>query len=159
MATPIICTLPGLKTGLRMCFSRTWKTRVNADTCKFPYDARQRPVLPMVLHGPAASLETVALVDSGADVNVLPWRFGSLLGLVWQPEKATIKVSGVPNRAAAMPFLLSLSFGLFSDVIQAFAWCQSDTILLVLGQTNFFMEFDICFFRTRLEFQVVRRLA
>lgn len=132
---------------------------MNPDPCKFPYDAKQRPVLPIVLHGPTASFKTVALVDSGADVNVLPWHFGSMLGLVWQPEKATIQVAGVPNQAVATPVLLSLSFGSFSDVTQAFAWCQSDTIPLVLGQTNFFMEFDICFFRTRLEFQVVRRLA
>jgi len=27
----------------------------------------------------------------------------------------------------------------------------------VLGQTNFFMEFDICFFNSRKEFQVVRK--
>jgi hypothetical protein len=37
----------------------------------------------------------------------------------------------------------------FSPVALVFAWAQSDRVPLVLGQTNFFMEFDVCFFRAR----------
>ena len=124
---------------------------------RFPYDARQRPTLPITLRGNAAPQETAALVDSGADVNVLPWSLGLSLGLVWNANRATIRVTGVPEGAAAMPVLLTADFGEFASVTHAFAWCRSDAVPLVLGQTNFFMEFDICFFKSRSEFQVVRR--
>ena len=124
---------------------------------RFPYDAKLRPTLPVSLRGPTATREVMALVDSGADVNVLPWSLGVQLGLAWNPNKATIRVAGFADRAFAMPVLLSMEFADFAEITQAFAWCQSDDMPLVLGQTNFFMEFDLCFFRSKLEFQAVRR--
>jgi hypothetical protein len=124
---------------------------------RFPYDSRQRPLLPVTLVSSLEATEAVALVDSGAEVNVLPWSLGVKLGLVWNPNKATLRVTAGSGRAAAMPVLLTMSFGKSSSVTQAFAWCQSDNLPLVLGQTNFFLEFDVCFFRSQLEFSVVRR--
>jgi hypothetical protein len=121
---------------------------------RFPYDPRQRPILPLTLRANARQIEAPALVDSGADVNVLPWSVGTSLGFVWQPNKATIRVAGI-NQGAAMPILLSADLGDLHGARLAFAWCQSDSVPLVLGQTNFFMEFDICFFGSRREFQVV----
>jgi hypothetical protein len=114
-------------------------------------------MLPVTLASPLEATDAVALVDSGAEVNVLPWSLGVKLGLVWNPNKATLRVTAGSGRAAAMPVLLTMSFGNSSGVTQAFAWCQSDNLPLVLGQTNFFMEFDVCFFRSKLEFSVVRR--
>jgi hypothetical protein len=127
-------------------------------TMRFPYDPRQRPVLPLTLCANGRQHEATALVDSGADVNVLPWSIGDGLGFVWEPNKATIRVAGIAN-GAAMPVLLSADFGDVQGATLAFAWCQTDSVPLVLGQTNFFMEFDICFFKSRNEFQVVRKAA
>ena len=121
---------------------------------RFPYDPRQRPMLPLTLRANERQHMAAALVDSGADVNVLPWSIGASLGLVWQPNKATIRVAGIAQ-GAAMPVLLSVDFGDVQGTTMAFAWCQTDSVPLVLGQTNFFMEFDICFFRSRGEFQIV----
>jgi len=123
---------------------------------RFPYDPRQRPILPLTLRANGRQIEAPALVDSGADVNVLPWSVGTSLGLVWQPNKATIRVSGI-TQGAAMPILVSADFGDLNAARLAFAWCQSDSVPLVLGQTNFFMEFGICFFASRREFQVVAK--
>jgi len=44
--------------------------------------------------------------------------------------------------------------GDFPPVRLAFAWSRSDNVPLILGQMNFFMEFDICFYRSQLEFEV-----
>jgi hypothetical protein len=33
-------------------------------------------------------------------------------------------------------------------------WLQRDDVPLILGQANFFMEFDVCFFSTRGVFQL-----
>lgn len=124
----------------------------------FPYDPRQRPMLPLTLRANGLQHMATALVDSGADVNVLPWSVGASLGFVWEPNKATIRVAGI-SQGAATPVLLSADFGDVQGATLAFAWCQTDSVPLVLGQTNFFMEFDICFFRSRGEFQIVRKAA
>ncbi|HBJ87107.1 MAG TPA: hypothetical protein DDZ88_25255 [Verrucomicrobiales bacterium] len=121
----------------------------------FRYDAKQRPMLPVSLCKQESSVNVEALVDSGADVNVLPWSIGIELGLVWNPNKATLRLAGVSAGAAAMPVLVEATIGSLRPVTLAFAWCESDAVPLVLGQTNFFMEFDICFFRSRLELSVV----
>ena len=125
---------------------------------RFPYDPRQRPMLPLTLPANGQQHMATALVDSGADVNVLPWSIGAKLGLMWEHNKATIRVAGI-TQGAAMPVLLSADFGDVQGATLAFAWCQTDAVPLVLGQTNFFMEFDICFFKSRNEFQVVRKAA
>lgn len=36
----------------------------------------------------------------------------------------------------------------------AFAWARAKNMPVILGQTNFFMEFDVCFYRSKLEFEV-----
>lgn len=81
---------------------------------------------------------------------------GASLGFVWEPHKARIRVAGI-GQADAIPILMSADFGDIQGATLAFAWCQTDAVPLVLGQTNFFMEFDICFFRSRSEFQIVRK--
>ncbi|QEH31948.1 hypothetical protein OJF2_04150 [Aquisphaera giovannonii] len=40
-----------------------------------------------------------------------------------------------------------------------FAWTRSDTVPVLLGQVNFFMEFDVCFFRSRSEFELRPRIT
>ena len=125
---------------------------------RFPYDPRKRPMLSLTLRANGQEQTTTALGDSGADVNVLPWSIGASLGFVWEPNKATIRVAGIAQ-GAALPVLLSADFGDVQGAKLAFSWCQTDAVPLVLGQTNFFMEFDICFFRSRSEFQIVPKTA
>ncbi len=96
----------------------------------------------------------VGLVDSGATVNVLPFRFGIQLDAVWDDRKATVRLAGNLGNVAAQPFFSMAEIGNFPPVRLAFAWSQSDDVPLILGQMNFFMEFDICFYRSQLEFEV-----
>jgi hypothetical protein len=35
-----------------------------------------------------------------------------------------------------------------------FAWTKAVQVPLILGQVNFFMEFDVCFYRSQLYFAV-----
>jgi hypothetical protein len=50
--------------------------------------------------------------------------------------------------------VLSVVAGSFPPVRLAFAWARSDAVPVILGQVNFFMEFDVCFFRSRGLFDV-----
>jgi hypothetical protein len=42
----------------------------------------------------------------------------------------------------------------FPPVELAFAWTQATDVPMILGQVNFFMEFDVCFFRSQAAFEV-----
>ena len=42
----------------------------------------------------------------------------------------------------------------FPTVNLAFAWTQADNLSLILGQVNFFLEFDVCFYRSQLLFEI-----
>ena len=112
------------------------------------------PRIPLILHHNNQGLEVVGLVDSGATVNVLPYQIGIQLGLVWDDSKAIIRLAGNIGNQLAMPVFLMAEIGKFTPVRLVFAWAKSDSISLILGQTNFFLKFDVHFYRSRLEFDI-----
>jgi hypothetical protein len=112
------------------------------------------PRLPLTLSYGQRQIAEVGLVDSGATVNVLPYSLGVRLGAIWDDHKATIRLAGNLGNFPAMPLVVAAEVGDFAAVKLAFAWTQAGNVSLILGQMNFFMEFDVCFFRSRLEFEV-----
>ena len=99
-------------------------------------------------------VEVVGLVDSGATVNVLPYEAGLQLGEIWDDQKANIRLSGNLGNLPAIPLSAIAKIGDFQPVRLVFAWVKSD-VPLILGQTNFFMEFDVCFYRSKSEFEIM----
>lgn len=116
------------------------------------FDSLRR--LPLLLCSADQSVEVVGLVDSGATVNVLPYEIGVRLGGVWDDRTAKMRLAGTLGDRSAMPLFVLAHISDFAPVRLAFAWVKSDNVPLILGQTNFFMEFDICFYRSNLEFDV-----
>ena len=112
------------------------------------------PRLPLVLRSSSQSVEVVGLVDSAATINVLPYEVGIRLGATWDDGKANIRLGGTLSSMNAMPLFVTAQVGEFAPVRLAFAWVKSNNVPLILGQTNFFMEFDVCFYRSKLEFEV-----
>jgi hypothetical protein len=51
--------------------------------------------------------------------------------------------------------LVNATVGNFPTVRLAFAWTRAENTPIILGQVNFFAEFDVCFFKSRHEFQVM----
>jgi len=114
-------------------------------------------MLTVHLANAATSVTADALVDSGSDTNVLPWDLGVRLGCDWSRAIPLPPISGVLASTPTRGVLLSVTVGAFPPVSQAFAWVQSNAVRLILGQTNFFLEFDVCFYATRGEFTVAPR--
>ena len=54
-----------------------------------------------------------------------------------------------------MPLFATAEISGLPTVKLAFAWIKENDVPLILGQTNFFLEFDVCFYRSKLEFDVV----
>ncbi|MEN0048648.1 MAG: hypothetical protein AAF806_16420 [Bacteroidota bacterium] len=112
------------------------------------------PRVPLTLQLNNNEIEIVGLVDSGATINVMPFGVGTNLGAVWNEQKAIIPLAGNLEKSMAQPILIDAKLGDYPPVQLAFAWVKHDKVPLILGQTNFFAEFDICFFRSKLEFEV-----
>ncbi len=128
---------------------------------QFPYvprdpslgNASLAPMLPLTLIG-SQQVATSGLVDSGAAINVLPYALGVQLGFDWAQETRTVELSGNLASVEARIVVLSAVVGSFPPVRLAFAWAQTDAVSVILGQVNFFLEFDVCFFRSRGLFEV-----
>ena len=112
------------------------------------------PRLPLTLRYGQQQISAIGLVDSGATVNVLPYGPGVQLGAVWDNHQATIRLAGNLGNFVAMPLVVTAEVDEFPPVRLAFAWIQTENAPLILGQMNFFMEFEVCFFRSKLEFEV-----
>ncbi|MGB3491342.1 MAG: hypothetical protein WBA57_01345 [Elainellaceae cyanobacterium] len=110
--------------------------------------------MPLILRRERHTVEAVGLVDSGATVNVMPYELGLQLGATWNDNRAIIQLAGNLGNQAATPFFAMVQFGDIAPVQLAFAWTQSPSAPLILGQTNFFMEFDVCFYRSKMEFEI-----
>ena len=115
------------------------------------------PLLPIALTLGEHSAEVAGLLDTGAAVNVIPFRVGLSLGLDWDAQNIPLRLTGNLAQLDARAVLLSAKVGDFTPVYLAFAWTRAENVPMILGQTNFFMEFDVCFFRSRLLFEVKRK--
>jgi hypothetical protein len=112
------------------------------------------PRMPLSLSRSDQRIEAIGLLDSGATVNVLPYELGLQLEGVWDDRKAIIQLAGNLGNQSAIPFSATAYIGEFPPTDLVFAWVRSPNVPLILGQTNFFLEFNVCFYRSKLEFEV-----
>jgi hypothetical protein len=128
---------------------------------QFPYVPRDptlgtaslAPMLPLTLSS-RQSISTFGLVDSGAAINVLPYTLGVQLGFDWDLQMKEVELSGNLASVEARVVVVAAVIGTFAPVRLAFAWAKTDSVAVILGQVNFFLEFDVCFFRSRSLFEV-----
>ena len=132
------------------------------EAVRFPYveidgslgAASSLPQLPLSLTHEGRSLATSGLPDTGATVNVLPYQTGIQLGAVWERLTTPVRLSGNLASLEARALIVTATIAQFSPVRLAFAWTQATDVPLLLGQVNFFLEFDVCFYRSQSFFEV-----
>ncbi|MEG4487060.1 MULTISPECIES: hypothetical protein [unclassified Microcoleus] len=112
------------------------------------------PCVPITLSYRDCISETLGLLDTGSSLNVLPYHVGLALGAVWEEQTLSIPLAGnlAPVEARGLAVVGQISD--FPPVRLAFAWAKSNEPPIILGQLNFFMEFDVCFYRSQLAFEV-----
>jgi hypothetical protein len=114
-----------------------------------------RPMLPLTLvYKNQSSPLLYGLLDSGADVNVLPYSVGIQLGAIWDEQTTELQLSGNLAKYPTRGILVDIAISALKPVTLAFAWSQSDHVPLLLGQVNFFMVFDVCFLRSQGVFEI-----
>jgi Aspartyl protease len=122
-------------------------------------EASFRPYLSFTLLHQKISVPASALLDTGASVNVLPYSIGVELGYDWERQTTALSLTGNLAQYEARVVLAQAVVGQFEPVQLVFAWTQATNVPLILGQVNFFMEFDVCFYRSQLEFAVSPKSA
>jgi hypothetical protein len=115
------------------------------------------PYLPLTLTSEDRSVEVMALLDTGASVNVLPYAMGLQLGAVWENQTVSIPLSGNLAHSEARGLVISGTVAPFLPVLLAFAWTKSSDAPVILGHMNFFAEFNMCVYRHELAFEVCPR--
>ncbi len=135
-----------------------------ANALRFPFVAVEQslgnsslqPLLPLTLSIGPNSLEVSALLDTGSSVNVLPYQAGISLGAKWEKQDVEIQLTGNLACIEARALLLEATVSDIPPVRMAFAWTKTDEVPVLLGQVNFFLEFEVCFFRSQRFFEVRR---
>ena len=117
------------------------------------------PYVPLVLELGQNRVSVSGLVDSGATLNVLPYEVGVELGAVWEQQTVPVQLTGNLAPSEARAIIITATVGQFAPVRLAFAWTRNNEVPIILGQVNFFMEFDVCFFRSRSAFEIRPREA
>ncbi len=126
-------------------------------TIEFPFaDDEALPTIPITLSYANFSVSANALLDSGSTVNLLPYNIGLQLGAIWEEQTVRLPLAGNLASVEARGLFVHIQIGNLEPVRLAFAWAQADRVPLILGQTNFFREFDVCFRRSRRMIEIIR---
>lgn len=105
------------------------------------------------------SLSVSGLLDTGSSVNVLPYEIGLRLGAVWERQRLSVPLGGNLARFEARALVLTANVERFLPVKLAFAWTEDRNAPLILGHMNFFLAFDVCFYRSELAFEICPKKA
>lgn len=126
-------------------------------TIEFPFsDDEALPTIPIILSHASLSVTAKALLDTGSTVNLLPYDIGLQLGAIWEKQTVRLPLAGNLATVEARGLFVQVQIGNLEPVRLAFAWAQASQVPLILGQTNFFREFDVCFQRSRRTIEITR---
>ena len=118
------------------------------------------PRLPLEISYGVQTVRIPGVVDSGASINVLPYRVGSALGADWDELEDLGPLVGSLSSSTSRALTVSAKIlGLTgeSGVQLLFAWADTNSLPVLLGQIDFFIEFNICIYRSQNYFEVWRR--
>lgn len=114
------------------------------------------PLVSIQLSHNATTITVPAVVDSGAALNILPYDTGLSLNLDWDKQTYPLNMGGILTGTQAYAVLLQAEIEPFSPLKLAFAWINkpSTEVRVLLGQVNFFQEFDVHFYGHQKAFEI-----
>ena len=133
---------------------------------RFPYTSVERnpdalmPRLSLTLRLRERSVEVTGLVDSGSPVNVIPYSVGVALGAVWEHQQVEVPLAGSLGNIEGRALIVQAMHPQLTPehpVELIFAWTRDENVPILFGQTNFLMEFRVCFDASLAVFEVFPR--
>jgi len=115
------------------------------------------PRLPLILSYQGRLIEALGLLDTGSAINLLPYQAGLALGAVWEDQPLAPPLMGVLGRMETRRLLVDATHPQLTgsqSVELVFAWSRSEDAPVLFGQMNFFLEFNVCFYRAEGAFDI-----
>ena len=105
------------------------------------------------------SVSASALIDSGSALNILPLDVGLELGFIWEKQTVPLDLAGALRGSQAYAVLVHVELAPFPSLDLGFAWVNRPAadIRILLGQVNFFQEFNVCFYGHHQVFDITPR--
>ena len=94
--------------------------------------------------------EQVKIVDG----RLGAYGVGAALGAQWARQTIPVSLTGNLAKLEARALIVAAKVAGFPSVRLAFAWTRAAGVPLILGQANFFKEFDVFFSRSLSFFEV-----
>lgn len=119
---------------------------------EFPFEKRHsrilgsiwKPVLPVTLAGPKGKVNLFMLLDSGADLSLIPYSVGEMIGLELDIHRRR-EVQGVGQGSVSYILSqISVQIGTF-DVPIRVGWALIEEVPLILGRLDLFRHLAIEF--------------
>jgi hypothetical protein len=104
-----------------------------------------RPIADIVLEANENRIEAALYIDSGADVTMIPFRFGKALGFIQESGDEILEIKGVSG--AGVPYLLKTATLILNGkrLPIRLAWALIEEVPLLLGRLDIFRNFKITF--------------
>lgn len=104
-----------------------------------------RPVATIYVEHKRIVIELPLYIDSGADISMIPYRFGKALRLQQTSRDRIRRIRGIAGQS--VPYLvkrLTFNFGR-SKISVRVAWSMTEEVPLLLGRMDVFQKFRITF--------------
>ena len=104
-----------------------------------------RPVAEIILEKDNSAVEIPMYVDSGADVSMIPFRFGRALGFKQEREDTIQEIKGVSG--AGVPYILKeVTLVLNGKRLKVkMAWALVEEVPMLMGRMDIFDKFRVVF--------------
>ena len=103
-----------------------------------------KPIIPVTIIGPKRSLNVFMLLDSGADLSLIPYSLGETVGIELDIENRS-EVHGIGE--GSVPYILSqlkLKIGKV-EISARVEWALIEEVPFILGRLDIFQKFSIEF--------------
>lgn len=104
-----------------------------------------RPIANVILEANRIKVEASMYIDSGADITMIPFRFGKSLGFRQKPSDKILEIKGVSG--GGVPYIVKrvrITLGNKKFNIRL-AWALIEEVPLLLGRMDIFDKFEIIF--------------
>ena len=119
---------------------------------RFPYQPERsqlgtifRPIATVILQYKKVVIELPLYIDSGADISMIPYRFGKALQLKRTSKDRVRRIRGIAGRG--VPYIVKRLNFIFGQrkIAARVAWAMTEEVPLLLGRMDLFARFRITF--------------
>ncbi len=103
-----------------------------------------KPIIPITVIGPARKMKIFALLDSGADISIIPYSAGEIIGLELNMTTRS-EIQGIGE--GSVPYVVSVVNLQIEDVeIPArIGWALIEEVPFILGRLDIFQNLGVEF--------------